>query len=218
MASFLIIANTSDATAYLSKEFERLHISHFDQVRIEPDGSLGIEEVRKLQKQALFKPYQSPQKAIILFTAEALTPQAQNALLKTLEEPPAQTLIYLISEDQEAFLPTILSRCTIISLQSKTTALGDEHALEQTLEALFTGSVGDRLYQAQLIGTKDLAAPWLVHASTYLREQLLTNQLPRENEVLIAILEAFQEAYTVITSTNVSPRLTMENLFLTLPQ
>ncbi len=216
MTSFLILANHSDATAYLSTVFAKEQISLFDQIIITPDGSLGIEDIRKLQKQIAFKPYKSPQKAVVIYAAETITREAQNALLKTLEEPPAQTLIYLISEAQNAFLPTILSRCHLINLKSPEKASLDEGSFEATIIALGNGGVGECLYQAQLLATKEKALPWLITAITYFRESLLESETPQEHELLINILESFQEAHSVISATNVSPRLVMENLFLSL--
>jgi len=216
MTSFLLLSNKSDATAFLTKEFWREKIMSFDQVSIVPEASIGIEEVRKLQKQLLLKPYQSPKKALIIYDAHLITREAQNALLKTLEEPPADTLIYLVSEREEAFLPTILSRCYLINLLTTEKEPFDEKEFEETIKAIGAGGVGERLYQAQLLGTKEKALPWLMQALTYFRELLLSSEDSQEHEYLIAQLEAFQEAHDVISSTNVAPRLVMENLFLNL--
>ena len=65
----------------------------------------------------MIRPYSSYYKIYIVDEAEKMTVQAQNALLKTMEEPPAYAVIILITTNQEAFLPTILSRCVQLKLK-----------------------------------------------------------------------------------------------------
>ena len=61
------------------------------------------------------KPYKYKYKIFIVENADNMTVQAQNALLKTIEEPPAYGIIILISTNYEQFLPTIISRCSLIA-------------------------------------------------------------------------------------------------------
>ena len=65
----------------------------------------------------MIRPYSSYYKIYIVDEAEKMTVQAQNALLKTIEEPPSYAVIILITTNQEAFLPTILSRCVQLKLK-----------------------------------------------------------------------------------------------------
>lgn len=74
------------------------------------EGSIGIDEIRGLQHFLSQKPVYSGKRVAIIDEAEALTPQAQNAILKTAEEPPPQTLIILALATPEALLPTLQSR------------------------------------------------------------------------------------------------------------
>ena len=86
-----------------------------DFLVIEPDGnSIKIEEIRKLQKMIQEKPIISNKKVYIIDNADLMTKEAQNCLLKTLEEPPEYTVIILIGSNENLFLTTIKSRCMIL--------------------------------------------------------------------------------------------------------
>ncbi len=84
----------------------------------EKPGSIGVDDVREqINDTIMIRPYSSYYKIYIVDEAEKMTVQAQNALLKTIEEPPAYAVIILITTNQEAFLPTILSRCVQMKLK-----------------------------------------------------------------------------------------------------
>ena len=82
---------------------------------IEPEGNtLKIDQIRNMQIGVQEKPIISSKKVYIIDNADLMTKEAQNALLKTLEEPPEFVTIILIGENENAFLPTIKSRCMIL--------------------------------------------------------------------------------------------------------
>ena len=84
----------------------------------EKPASIGVEDIRgQLCGDIQIKPYSSPYKIYIVDAAEKMTVQAQNALLKTIEEPPAYGVIMLLTTNADAFLPTILSRCVTLKLR-----------------------------------------------------------------------------------------------------
>ncbi|MDO5425839.1 MAG: DNA polymerase III subunit delta' [Eubacteriales bacterium] len=94
--------------------------NHPDIIRIthEKPGSIGVEDIRtQLIGDVQIKPYSSPYKVYIVPDAEKMTIQAQNALLKTIEEPPAYAVILLLTTNSSVFLPTILSRCVMITMK-----------------------------------------------------------------------------------------------------
>jgi DNA polymerase-3 subunit delta' len=70
--------------------------------------------VKELEPWLAKKPYQAQHRVVLIRDAHLMTPEASNALLKTLEEPPAHSLIILVADDQN-ILETIVSRCTVIS-------------------------------------------------------------------------------------------------------
>ena len=81
-------------------------------------GSIGVDDIREqINDTIMIRPYSSYYKIYIVDEAEKMTVQAQNALLKTMEEPPSYAVIILITTNQEAFLPTILSRCVQLKLK-----------------------------------------------------------------------------------------------------
>ena len=85
-----------------------------DYIEITPDGnSIKIAQIRKLQSDILVKPYKS-YKIYVIDEDQKMTVEAQNALLKTLEEPPKYAIIILITNNKESLLDTIKSRCEII--------------------------------------------------------------------------------------------------------
>lgn len=82
---------------------------------IEPDGnSLKIEQIREFQNKVAEKPIISNRKVYIINDSDKMTAEAQNCLLKTLEEPPEYVTIILIGSNESAFLDTIKSRCMIL--------------------------------------------------------------------------------------------------------
>lgn len=84
----------------------------------EKPTSIGVEDIRsQLVNDIQIKPYSSKYKIYIINEAEKLTVQAQNALLKTIEEPPAYGIIMLLTTNADIFLQTILSRCVVLDLK-----------------------------------------------------------------------------------------------------
>lgn len=90
-----------------------------------PEGKseLPIDLVRELQAFLMLAPYESPYKVGLLLNFEKATIQAQNALLKTLEEAPPRARLLLTAEAAESLLPTIVSRCEPIRLRPLPTGL-----------------------------------------------------------------------------------------------
>lgn len=88
--------------------------NHPDVIRVEPDKSITVEMVREIIAHLGVKPYEGERHVVIIRQADKMTPQAQNALLKTLETPPGNDVFFLVSSNMTALLPTIISRCRIV--------------------------------------------------------------------------------------------------------
>lgn len=89
--------------------------NHPDLRFIRPEGSLvKIAQIRELQKQIIYEPLEASRKVYILTDAERMNLEAENCLLKTLEEPPASSVLILLTSNIEALLPTTRSRCQIL--------------------------------------------------------------------------------------------------------
>lgn len=86
---------------------------HPDVLTLEPGelGSIKIEKVRDVVVRAGYRPFEGRRRVVMIDDADAMTPDAQDALLKTLEEPPPSSVLILISAMPDALLPTVLSRC-----------------------------------------------------------------------------------------------------------
>ena len=90
-------------------------MAHPDVQVVEPEKNvLKIEQVRALQQDIVLKPLEGKKKAVIIDQAEKMNAQAANCLLKTLEEPPEDTVLVLIAKAVSDMLPTVLSRCQLI--------------------------------------------------------------------------------------------------------
>ncbi|MFC2078303.1 hypothetical protein ACFLTM_05805 [Candidatus Bipolaricaulota bacterium] len=136
--------------ALLVGETERDHAlarrgAHPDVIELAPpEGKerVGIEQVRVAIRATQFAPVQGRRKVCLIPTAEALTPEAANALLKTLEEPPREMAFVLLAEHTSDLLPTIVSRSRIVRIAPTEPA-----------------SVRDRLLE---LGYADAEARWLL--------------------------------------------------------
>lgn len=86
---------------------------HPDVLIVEPgdSGSIKIDQVRELVDRAAYRPFEGRRRVVIIDEADAMVPPAQNALLKTLEEPPSLSVFMLITARPDALLPTVRSRC-----------------------------------------------------------------------------------------------------------
>ncbi len=85
-----------------------------DYISIEPQGSsIKIAQIRNLQSDVIVKPH-GDYKIYVIDNAEKMTVESQNALLKTLEEPPGYVIIILITNNKNSLLDTIKSRCDVV--------------------------------------------------------------------------------------------------------
>jgi DNA polymerase-3 subunit delta' len=104
-----------------------------DWLEIKPDKTIGIDQIRQVKNFLGKKSWHSQNtKTVIIYNGEAMTPPAQNAFLKTLEEPPPNSQIVITSTSKNALLPTIISRCQTIQLT--TTISQDKTEIKKYLE------------------------------------------------------------------------------------
>ncbi len=103
-----------------------IYISH------EKPNTIGVEDIRtQINGDIDIKPYSSPRKIYIMNEGEKMTVQAQNALLKTLEEPPEYAVILILTTNVDELLPTILSRCVVLNMKPVTDAQVKEYLMEE---------------------------------------------------------------------------------------
>ncbi|MBD5526262.1 MAG: DNA polymerase III subunit delta [Lachnospiraceae bacterium] len=103
-----------------------VYVSH------EKPNTIGVEDIRaQINGDIGIKPYSSPRKIYIMNEGEKMTVQAQNALLKTLEEPPEYAVILILTTHVEALLPTILSRCVVLNMKPVSDMLVKKYLMEE---------------------------------------------------------------------------------------
>lgn len=101
-------------------------------VKHEKPASISVDDIRtQVNGDIMIKPYSSPYKVYIIPDADLLTVQAQNALLKTIEEPPEYAVILLLTENADSLLPTIRSRCVMLKLRNIKDKLVKKYLMEQ---------------------------------------------------------------------------------------
>lgn len=230
MVSFIITSRDKEKRVAYAKDFcTKKAIDRFDITLLEkdqsekaPKQSIGIEEVKMMQKKISLKPIKSQIKAVIIEDAHLLTTEAQNALLKVLEEPPANTILMLGADTKEALLPTIQSRCQIIKLEEALPKLTekDKTNINEFIEALPNMPVGKRFKKAEALAKdKDKALLWLEKLIHVLREKVINTVMLSEVEasqtqLAIHTLQSFQSLHTTLKTTNVNLRMAIENTFL----
>lgn len=217
MQSFIITSqNKRTRETYIKEHAQKYTIHQFDITLTEKDTakktvqSIGIEEIKKIQEKIFLKPLRSTIKLIVLEDAHLLTPEAQNALLKVLEEPPANTHIILSTETKEALLPTIISRCQIIELETPKQALSatTREEVQAFIAALPELSLAERLKLAEkLAKEKEKALIWIENLILVLREKLLETYALE----IVVLLKQLQALHTLLQTTNVNPRFAIEH-------
>ncbi len=151
---------------------------HPDVIVLEPGdtGSIRIEPVRDVIVRAGYRPFEGRRRVVVVDDADGLVPQAQNALLKTLEEPPSASVFLLVSSIPDALLPTVRSRCPKLRFGPLAPAdvadvlMRDHRCDEAEARALAAdagGSVGRALAAAStdVTGAREAAHRLLEHAA-----------------------------------------------------
>lgn len=172
-------------------------------------GALGIDLVRGLEQFLRFSPNVYDTKYIVILNAVRLTLPAQNAFLKTLEEPPLYAKFLLTVRHSSQLLPTLVSRCFVSPLNLTTSpppAPADQAALVTPLNQT---SLPKRLKLAQPFATKESALTLTSSLITALRNDL--HQNPSQSTT--AGLDRLTQAHYRLDH-NAHPLLTIENLFL----
>lgn len=126
--------------------------NHPDVHWIEPDGqSIKIEQIRNLQKEFTYSGMESDQKVYIINGAETLTVNAANRILKFLEEPSKKTTAIMLTDNSQAILPTIRSRCQVIDLRPLHPGEFQKQLIEQGLDqrsAILMSAITNNLQEA----------------------------------------------------------------------
>ncbi len=183
-------------------------LAHPDFLLIEGLNSISISQVRDLEKKLALKPYVASLKIALIHEAEKLTLPAQNALLKTLEEPPANSLIVLTAPQASFLLPTVVSRCQIIRLKTE----GEIQLGKKEITNILKFGVGERLKIASLYSeSKTQAKEFCEQLLLIWREEMLKEPTANKAKNLRCIQETL-----LMLQANVNPFLATGNLLLKL--
>lgn len=199
--------------------------------------AIRVDNIRELERLAALRPVEAPYKVFIVDEAEAMTGAAPQAFLKTLEEPPARTVIILILSQARALPATALSRCRIVRFRPRAaegvvallpSGAGPERerALGWLAQAQARGpaailQIGEAVGRDREVAEAAVETCWLwyrdllcAHCGGDAALTVFTGRAPGERRSLdeiVAGLSACREAWQAIQG-NVSPRLTVEVL------
>ena len=179
------------------------HALHPDVLVIEPEGQyIKVDQVRQMQRQLAYKPYEGKHRVCILTAADRMAPYIPNTLLKTLEEPPLHTVIILLANSSRFILPTILSRCQTIRFNPLPIPLlskwlmegkGFNEAEAHLLASLSEGSPGKALEiqeEIHQIPREELLIDWIGLKSLPIERMWnWVESLPSQRENLLLMLE-----------------------------
>ncbi len=112
--------------------------------------NLRVGAIRQLEREANFLPYEAQARCFIIEDADKMTDAASNALLKTLEEPPATSFIFLISARPDTLLPTIRSRCQMIRFSSASVAEIEQHLIQASEMSATDGALAARFSEGSV--------------------------------------------------------------------
>ncbi len=236
--SLLIIGGTASEREQKALEISREYkTSKFDTLLVVGETSIGIEQIRNLSHSLSLKPYNSTSKAAIIHPGELLTIEAQNALLKALEEASEETLLILTAPGIDFLLPTVVSRCQIVKLSQKSEISLENNELESmvsNLSFLLQERVGERLKFAAGLGKeREEIKDWLGKQIFLWREVLLEKLgigLQHDNilrycrgnlnrltpEQISEVIRELEKTKSLIEQ-NINPRLALEVFLIDLP-
>jgi len=160
------------------------------------EEKIGIAQIKQLIKHLSTKPFGKTAKSAVIFEGSNISPDAQNALLKILEEPPEESVILIGADSETRLLPTILSRCKIINLASHLSG----GSVNFDLDELINKSIGERFEIVEKASDKEKLLNDLVESyrekvlngerTGVFLEELLQAQIWKESNVNIrTILE-----------------------------
>ncbi|MEK6715655.1 MAG: DNA polymerase III subunit delta' [Candidatus Omnitrophota bacterium] len=127
----------------------------------EASSAIKIEQIKEIGKRSSFRPYEAKYKIFIIDEAEKMTQEASDALLKTLEEPPKDTIFILVSASERMLAATIVSRCrrikfNALSLEEMKEMLIADYRLDETKAHFLSCFSQGRLANVLKIKDKDI--------------------------------------------------------------
>jgi len=180
--------------------------NHADVILLEPEGeAIKIDQIREMQKRLHFRPMEGGRRACILESADRMNDAASNALLKTLEEPPRETHLFLLTSRPHQLLPTIVSRCQWVKFRPLSAShigqiLKKLHGLEEEKAHFYASLAGGSAGQAVGLSNRmdfQKRLDWLrvfSHLSGKTTEEIfrICERLVKEEEEINDLLELWK--------------------------
>ena len=177
--------------------------NHPDLQFVRPEGSLlRIGQIRELQKQIVYEPLEASRKVYILTDVERMNAEAENCLLKTLEEPPASSVLILLTSNIQVLLPTTRSRCQILQFhpmptQELTAVLTDRFSVapeQATAIAIAAGgAIGKAIAQLEKGGTLTEEVPEILKETDLLAAFRLAENFKDNPETLDGLVTWYRD-------------------------
>lgn len=179
--------------------------NHPDLLYFEAESKLGIEQARAVKDHFSTKPYQAEGRVVVIEDASNLTIEAQNALLKTLEEAPEKALIILGINKEPDLLPTVLSRCEIINMPETDTPIYGYTDIPELLNS----TIEERFEYIEKLKER---TEFLEALTVFWRNKLLNNPNSQTRKFLEELMTAKKWQ-----AQNVNIRAILEYLMLVMP-
>jgi len=189
----------------------KLELTSPDFIRISPEKEFAIADSRLLIKRASLSPLFSSHKILLAENFTKASIEAQNSLLKVLEEPPESTLIILLSQNKNTILPTVLSRIITIDYTNQTKKNTDLSQAENLIIQLLNPALamGEKLMF--ITGYKDVELRALIKSMLISLNR--SNLDSNETFLAKALLDI-----TALNRINVRTRLALDNLIIAIDQ
>lgn len=210
MHAFIIVGGSHDARlGEIERKISEWHILPLDIVELgATDEHIGIFDVREFQKRLLLAPLQSPYTVGTISDANLLTTEAQQALLKLLEEPPPHAYIVLETQAVDELLPTIISRAHVIRLADEEVQVSPDAA--NVIKKLLAGD------PSSIFTEVDMHATDRIQAKLWAQELLITSRvmlLTEHSKNMAGLVRRIQKAQAQL-SANCNPKLVLDQIFL----
>ncbi len=221
MHAYLITGGTAKLRETTIEEYlTKWKTAQVDQVMLgEEEERVGIDAVRLFQQRLSLAPMQSPQSVGIIRRADRLTQEAQNALLKLLEEPPKHVFVLCEAPSTASLLPTIVSRCELVNCRSSDRAPAIPE-MNTALKQLLAGSNGQKLIYIETIAkdrlqAKEWTAQAIEAATQLLASAALDAKGNEKRKTLTKLLRLLLGAQKEL-ELNVNPKLVLDTVFLSI--
>lgn len=214
LAKLLVTPSLETRVVEIAKILSKARLTnpHPDLLYFPKNSKLGIEQARIIKKHFSLKPYSALGRGVVLEDASNLTIEAQNALLKILEELPKEALFILCASSDVKFLPTVLSRCQIVRLQVTVDSGQNKNYLED-IEKLLESNIPERFEYIEKLTDREEFLHSLVN---YFHQNLRSHTQSGDSDYMNFLKELLKAEEWA--NQNVNIRAILEYLMLSLPQ